>query len=607
VSIKQFFVAAIQLCAVLVVLSGQVAPHAIASDVIVVDAGKKVSVSGGDDLATLQNLFQDANAPNDATIEPERQIIADLKMRRMRILLWDLYCDLDSKGDFITAQPQDPQNPNRGQNFDVLSQEIGWATANGLSPHVALAAFMPQSFAAYGPAETWSPDVMARYESYARKLVLHILDRSFHTSSPAPSVIFEVSNELDIADNPPPGYDQAKTSLTPSQNPAASNHLAPLGPWGRFLWWIDPASYDLKAWPGTPGAYPYAGDVRRVSHGIVPLQNIFADAIRAARTNYPGKTIEIAGPAFSGFSFQYADTQTPLEERFLDYMLDPKTASGRYNSHLDYVSFHYYADFQNGSFGVKTSLYYQTSIKFETDRLHNKLVALGHGDTKKFFVSEWGPSNSDSDINYSYRGAAWSAAFLVEAIKHNITIGSYLAMEDATGFDQTGATGQATLLAKMSGAYYPKPPANVFRMFAMMTGTRNAIVLPDRANRDLGAFAVSDATSAGIVVYNYNGTIFNPLLHATNSVTENPQTFSFVLNNLFFKGKSVNVERYLVDADHSNLQMFISRGIKPDPTHTGLERVEQFTAKVTEDGQLILPARTMKGMGVCFWRVFRAR
>jgi hypothetical protein len=54
---------------------------------IVVDSGTKIVESdSGDDLGTLQNIFQDANAPQDGTIDPMTQIIADLKMKRMRIL-----------------------------------------------------------------------------------------------------------------------------------------------------------------------------------------------------------------------------------------------------------------------------------------------------------------------------------------------------------------------------------------------------------------------------------------------------------------------------------------------------------------------------------------
>jgi hypothetical protein len=71
-------------------------------------------------------------------------------------------------------------------------------------------------------------------------------------------------------------------------------------------------------------------------------------------------------------------------------------------------------------------------------------------------------------------------------------------------------------------------------MFAMMTGTRRAVMLP--ASSNLGAFAASDDSSAGVVVFNYNSTF-----------TEAPEAFSVELNHLPFDG-AVTVSRYLIDA-----------------------------------------------------------
>jgi hypothetical protein len=80
---------------------------------IVVDSGTKIVESdSGDDLGTLQNIFQDANAPQDGTIDPMTQIIADLTMKRMRILGADVYCDLDASG--TTEEPCLSADATRG-------------------------------------------------------------------------------------------------------------------------------------------------------------------------------------------------------------------------------------------------------------------------------------------------------------------------------------------------------------------------------------------------------------------------------------------------------------------------------------------------------------
>lgn len=544
---------------------------------LVVDVASVVQESDGDDLATVQSMFQGANTPQDGQIAPMAQIIADLKIKRMRILLADVYCDLDTDGSLITAHPNE---------WDILTQQLDWVLQYGMYPHVAVASTMPESFVPYGPAETWPSAIVHRYRSYADKLIRYIVQYSFDRGGP--SVVFEISNELDIADDAPLDFPSAP-------------RLLPLGPWARFLWWIDPATYDISGVPGLPTSYPFGGDPRRVPRGIAPMQKIWADAIATLKadsefmSNYPGRTIKVAGPAFSGFTFRWADQVPTLEERFLDYMFDPQTAAGQFNAQLDDVSFHYYPhnyygpdaeprDFRNGPLGPTTSL------KFTTDRLQAKLAALGRPDVK-LFLSEWGPTTDvDHDVNYSHKGAALAAAFVTEAVAARITMGSYLVMHDAVGFNP-GQPGHASLMHKIivsgNAVYLPKPAANVFRMFAMMTGTRRAVSGLPATGSNLGAFAASDANSAGVVVFNYDV-----------AFTDHPETFSVELTNLPFSGP-VTVERYLVDAQTSNLQAYLEASEpRPDPT---LQRVEQFSADVVA-GRLVLPSRTL-GLGVTFWHV----
>jgi hypothetical protein len=567
---------------------------------IVVDSATKFAESNsGDDLATLRNIFQDANAPQDGTIDPMSQIIADLKMKRMRILGADVYCDLDAGGTFGNVPIDASGKPGAAVpgDCDLLAEQINWALSNHLAPHVALASYMPLSFVSYGPAERWTTDILARYRSYAYQLVSYVVRKSFDPSAPnggASSVIFEVSNEIDIADPTPLNFDAA---IPPDPSLFA---LLPLGPWGRFLWWIDPATYNLREWPIIDSnSYPYSIDLRRLEHGISPLQKIFADQIDAVRNDpkfqaaYPGKIIEIAGPAFSSVSFHYYPLHAlpTLEERFLDQMLDPATdvdpATGvaQFNALLDRFSFHFYGDFQNG-WDPNAAQY--TTLKYLTDTIGSKLTALGHSATP-LFLSEWGPSaDSTSDINYSHKGAAWTAAFLTEAVHDRISSGSFLMMHDGIG-SQPGMLGMASLMYKAIGSdgsvtYYPKPPANVFKMFAMMSGARDSVTLP--ADLGLGAFAANDATSAGLIIYNYN-----------SSFTDTAKAFSVEFDDLPFDG-TVTVRRYLVDAYTSNLAAFLSQPGQPDPS---LQMVEQFTAQV-QNGRLILPARSL-GLGVTFWQV----
>jgi hypothetical protein len=580
---------------------------ALADASIVVDASTPLAQSAsGNDLATLQNIFQGANIPAEPAMEPAltllKPIMVDLKIKRLRFLQSDNLCDLDASGDLGSVSITGT-NPNGGYTFgpvmpggcNLLDRSFPWALNNGLSPHVAVASFMPASFVSSGAAETWSPTTLNRYKTYADRLVRYIVTKAFDAG--APSLVFEVSNELDIADSQPQVWD--------SSNPSTAK-LALLGPWGRWLWWIDPNSYNLHGWPG-PGSYPFQFDTRRLEHGISPVQKIYADVIDSVRNDpniqsrYPGKTIEICGPAFSTASFDYypLQEQPTLEESFLDQMLNPSTLGGQFNSPLDRFSFHYYGDFKNG-FGWDPGAGPKTTLAYVTGTIRSKLNSLGRGNIPPF-LSEWGPVTTASEINYSHAGAAWAAAFLTEAVADGISMGSYLTLSDAIGSAPTGDRYVQSLTHKVTNSdgsahYYPKPVANVFKMFAMMTGTRRQVALSPAggSNSNLGAFVTSDrdAKSADVLVFNYDSQMFS------RPPVDTPENVLVELDNLPFDDGPVSVRRYLVDANTSNLKAFLDNSNHPDPS---LQMVEQFTAQV-QDGRLVLPSVSL-GLGVTLWKV----
>lgn len=597
---------------------------------IFVDASSIVQLCAGvgcDDLKTLQNIYQGANVPAEPAMGTALSAlsarIAELKIKRLRMLQGDNLCDLDANGNLgsvgIAANPDGSAVRNLDGSFvftpvtsggcNLIDWTMPWMLNNGLSVHAAVGSFMPPSFIGrtpappYDGAENWSAATLALYKTYADRLVRFIVTRAFDNG--APSVIFEVSNELDIADGSPQTFDK--------KNPA-NNKLAPLGPWERWLWWIDPASFDVHGWPGMPGSYPYETDKRRVEHAISPIQKIYADVIKTVRDElavsgtYPGKTIEIAGPAFSsaGFNWYPLHGQQTLEEDFLDQMLSPTALSGRFNAPLDRFSFHYYGDFQNG-FGWDPGAGPKTTLKFVTDTVKAKLTALGKPNTP-LFLTEWGPSAIGANINYTHTGAAWAAAFLTEAVADGITAGSYLILSDAVGGAADGDLTMQSMMHKLTDAsggvyYYPKPVANVFKMFNMMTGTRNAVsVSPTGTASNLGAFVTSDANSASVLVYNYSSSVFND---KASSTVETPENFTINVGNLWgsqaYTGL-VTVKRYVIDANTSNLYAFL----KPDGTHPSpeLQLVDQTTGFVS-DNQLSISSGSPLGLGVVLYRIER--
>jgi hypothetical protein len=93
------------------------------------------------------------------------------------------------------------------------------------------------------------------------------------------------------------------------------------------------------------------------------------------------------------------------------------------------------------------------------------------------------------------------------------------------------------------------------------------------------------------------GSLFVVDRSRNSAFTDKPALFSVELNNLPLNGV-VSVERYLVDANTSNLHAYLTQPHRPDPD---LHKVEQFNAQV-HNGQLMLPSRRL-GPGVTFWRV----
>lgn len=600
---------------------------AAADATIAVDASSTVHLCAGagcDDLKTLQNIYQGASVPAEPAIGTALSTlsatIVDLKMKRLRMLQSDNLCDLDANGNLgsvaIATNPDGSAMRNPDGSFvftpvtsggcNLIDWTLPWTLNNGLSVHIAVASFLPPSFIGrtpappYDGAENWNAATLALYTTYAESLVRYIMTKAFEGG--APSVIFEVSNELDIADTTPQTFDA---------NNLAGNKLAPLGPWERWLWWIAPNSFDVTGPMGAPTSYPYSFDKRRVPHGIAPIQQLYAKAITKVwgqlAGTYKGKTVEIAGPAFSTSDFDWypLHNQQTLEEDFLDEMLSPLALGGQFNAPLDRFSFHYYGDFQNG-FGWDPGAGPKTTLKFVTDTIKQKLKDLGHKDMP-LFLTEWGPYSVDATINYAHSGAAWAAAFLIEAVADGVTAGSYLILSDATGAATDGDLGQQSIMHKLTDAngvhYYPKPVANVFKMFNMMTGTRKAVtVSPTGATSNLNAFATSDANSASVLVYNYNSSVFN---NNASSLAETPESFTINLGNLWGrKGYTgtVTVKRYVVDANTSNLYAFL----KPDGSHPSpeLQLVDQ-TAGYVSNNQLMISSASPLGLGVILYRIER--
>lgn len=612
---------------------------AAADATISIDAASTLPQGGGNVLATLKNIFQSGNAPGSVSSYPDPladqmlPLMAGIGVKRARLLLTDEYCDIDAQGNFGGTSA----SGFVANECFPLDWQLDWLIKANLSPHMAIASHMPGSFVKFGAAETWgerridpdnsnSPKIIDHYKAYTKGLVRHIADKMF--AAGAQSAIFEVSNEIDIAvDNP---------TCDRSKPDAPVCTLQPLGPWGRWLWWIDPATYDIGGYSQVYTiaqentarfGYPYNGDVRRLSHNLLPVQKIVSDAIASLNSQnlYGGKTIEIAGPAMAGWNLlvRPQGTLPSLEEQFIEQTFN---ASGPFHANLDRFSFHYY-----GSIEALRS----TTVEHACDdvtqpfTLFEQMVSAyktqlnaSNMQNVPLFLSEWGPSSCpSSDVNFSHKGAAWVAAFLPEALAQGVTMGSFLTVEDRLVYGGpaatsllTGASLWHTYGAASSYTFLPKPPTNVFKMYGLMTGLRNQVTVTPTSGSHLNAFVTSDQSSTSVMVYNFDPyLVFN---NEANTRTDTQENFSISVSNIFktvgYNG-SVTVKRYQVDAATSNLKNFIdyanahsgNTSGAPDPS---LQLIEDYTATAV-NGELHLqsstegaPAKPL-GLGVTLYRI----
>jgi hypothetical protein len=598
---------------------------AAADATISIDAASTLPQNGGNVLPTLKNIFQSGNAPGsvssyaDPLADQMLPLMAGIGVKRARLLLVDEYCDIDALGNF---------GSNSSGSFVAnecfpLDWQLDWLIKANLSPHMAVASHMPASFVKFGEAETWgdrridpensnSPKIIDHYKDYAKGLVRHIADKMF--AAGAPSAIFEVSNEIDIAADYPTCT--GTTCTLPS-----------LGTWGRWLWWMDPSTYDIA---GSSQVYtiaqentarfgfPYNGDVRRLTHNLLPLQKIVSDAIAAVNSQslYSGKTIEIAGPAMAGWNLivRPQGTGPSLEEQFIEQTFN---ASGPFHANLDRFSFHYYG----GVEALRTNTTAQLCSTDVTDPFNlfeqmvtaykTKLNAANMSNVP-LFLSEWGATACDTgDVNISHKGAAWVAAFLPVALAQGVTMGSFLTIEDRLVYGGPAATpllGGASLLHTYgdpsSYTFLPKPPTNVFKMYNLMSGLRNQVtVTPGGSSSHLNAFVTSDQNSTNVMVYNFDPyLVFN---NDANMRTDTPENFTISVSNMFktvgYTG-SVKVERYLVDEHHSNLAYFLQHKSETPPPVVSLEQLTDTTATVV-NGNLQLASESPLGLGVILYRI----
>jgi hypothetical protein len=333
----------------------------------------------------------------------------------------------------------------------------------------------------------------------------------------------------------------------------------------------------------TPTSHVPQGDPSRFAQ-FDTVYTHWAHAVSLVAQQNPSKKVRIAAPATGFWTVYYGSGQLWQNQVIKKY-----AALG---IRLDVVSLHIYGG------AVNDLAKYAQSIR-------KTLIDSGNPKAE-IWVTEWGASDLGDSyfgaINGSHEGAAWAISFLLQALKGTVTGGAFLEVRDNHGHDTAGNNSNmygASWNHVEDSVEYPKAISNAFTMVDRLKGTRK-VTATGAAKPNLLALASSDSHSASLIVANYNYNF--DYAHKNFSDRTSSEAVTVAFKNLPFSGP-VTVERYLVDAQTSNLDHWISEGKTPPSVQaTQLQRVETFTTTST-NGALILPARQLGQSAVSLWIV----
>ena len=331
----------------------------------------------------------------------------------------------------------------------------------------------------------------------------------------------------------------------------------------------------------TPSTNVPQGDPSRFKQYDTVYRHWAAQVDKVAKQN-PTKKIQIAAQA-EGYQWVSAT------KAWNNSMIATYTSQG---VRFDAITLHAYGLTAN-------------SIATFAGSIRTALDAANKGNAA-ILVTEWGASASDDSklgqINATNQGAAWAVQFLLQCLQGTVTGGSFLGIRDNAGADVAGTGSnmyEATWLHVKNNNQYPKPITNAFSMINDMTGTRKSVTV-NPAKPDLVALASADSDSASVIVANFN-TLFG---QQNNQDLTKSETVTVAFKNVTLSG-AVTVDRYLIDGKTSNLAMWAASGILPNSVQSSqLQKIESFPT-TSDDGVVILPARTLGQSAVSLWVIHR--
>jgi xylan 1,4-beta-xylosidase len=346
---------------------------------------------------------------------------------------------------------------------------------------------------------------------------------------------------------------------------------------------------DINPVVWTQSSPGYNGSTERFKH-LQKVYEIWQSAVNQVANEAPGRRILVGGPTITSFGVYYAGFN--WQDKFIDWVADNKLR-------LDVYTFHSYGDFEavgnappHPDFG-----YLRDHLKNIRDKLNSRGLWNTKISNSEAGLSSVADNQTLGRINYTHEGGAWLVAMVRDVVGRDLSDFVQLLMRDDQGASTTGTKILPSFIHTSAGQQYPKPVYNACKIFSLLPGTRKSVTPSDAGQADLVAIASGNRNSAGIVVANYN----YAFIYANGGPVDRstPQSVTIRFNSLPFSGRAV-VQRYLIDANTSNVAKYLDSGTPLDLNGIKLQQVSSTNVTVS-NGSVTLSPETLGQSAVSLW------
>lgn len=329
----------------------------------------------------------------------------------------------------------------------------------------------------------------------------------------------------------------------------------PDGYWATATWWRN-------------GTFPNGS--REFYDALYVIYKVWANAADQVASETPQTVIKIGGLA------------TVSPQTWPLWLIENCALDG---TRLDFIGFHHYSQIVGNRGNPRLA-------PLQIQNIRQALDGSGFSNTE-IVITEWGPFEYPHFVNSQPLGVAWTAGFILEKLKF-VDYADFLRVNNDWEWKWPG-------YISWQGNYI-LGIGNLFKMFQMMPGSRVQITESNLPRSLKGGIASADSQSVGLILYNYRGW-FNTGLNAPCYDLSNEESVQIKIDNLPFASSNATIQRYVIDANHSNVySMYAAKSLPVDANFAGLAKIEQFDVAVS-NGAVTLPRTTMEPSQVSLWLI----